>query len=307
MRIRGKTNQTRCKRIRPPQGDISSSHPKSRSRPKTFNTRESRRAQPECRNRVEITKSTIPTSTSIPEVVVENKLEQEPLEDAILDDDIGDVGDNNGDLENEEDDTTEPSTTQKPSADNSQRKVKHIHPCVCDLSEVQRNRIKAHLEQKEEFESRYLERLEEIDLERLALEEEIRRKEDEAAEHEELFGDQYEVVGKKKKRIKRSARRVSMVSLGVKQIIAWKKSPKIKVKLNKVSELRKTHHSYCGRRHREESPQRKIVIDISPKIPVRATRAFSLRSETNRKKSKELISKEDRKRPFVFSHYLYAS
>lgn len=203
---------------------------------------------------------------------------------------------NNGQSNNGQDNA---SVSDTGKAEKPKREIKHIHPCICDLSASQRHRIRTHVQKTKKFENRLVERLEEIDLERIALEEEIRRKEAEELEQQELFGDQYEVIGKKKKRLKRSARRASMVSLGVKTVINWRKSPKIKVKYNKVSELRRSHSSYCGERPNIESPVKNIGFENSPRIPVRITKTTVLRTETNLRKKEDLLKMEDKRPRFI--------
>lgn len=178
---------------------------------------------------------------------------------------------------------------------------KHIHPCICDLTCRQRKRIQTHLKEKAKFRRKYEHRLEEIEAELERLEEERLTKERELQEQQELFGDEYEIIGEKKKRKKRSARRASMVSLGVRQLINWKKPPTFPTKYNKTSMLRKEYTTYCGRSPVIESPTEKIDYSKDPLLRVRSTRSYQLRSEVNLQKKIELINREDKKQRFVTS------
>lgn len=187
--------------------------------------------------------------------------------------------------------------------DDKKQRVRHIHPCICDLSTKAQARIKAHIRERELFEMRHTKRLESIDAELRAIEDEIARRQQEEEEQQELYADKYEMVGKKKKRMKRSARRASMVSLGVKQVINWKKSPRIKVRHNQVSSLRKNFTAYCGDRPIPLREIKKIGFEQSPKIPVRITKAASVRGEFNAKKRQFLIDNEDKKPPFNLAPY----
>ncbi len=161
--------------------------------------------------------------------------------------------------------------------------VKHIHPCVCDLSSTQRKRIKKYVSHAEEMQHKYERRVKEIEEELARIEEERLEREREELEQQELFGDEYELIGKKKKRKKRSARRASMVSLGVRQVINFRKPPKLEVKATRTSQVRAQYTMYCGRRKPEISPIKPIKYDVETKIPVRLTRAYSLRMKVNRK------------------------
>lgn len=190
------------------------------------------------------------------------------------------------------------------SKDEESKIRKHIHPCVCDLSKTQRRRIKKHLDHKALMHRKYEHRIIEIEEELARLEEERLEQEREQEEQQELFGDEYELVGSKKKRKKRSARRASMVSLGVRQVINWRKGPKIQVKTTKASALRKEYAAYCGRRPLPETPWKKITYGAEPTAKVRTTKAFSLRLKSNQIKVKYLLDHEDKKRRFDLPYWV---
>lgn len=177
--------------------------------------------------------------------------------------------------------------------------AKHIHPCVCDLTAEQRRRIKEHHERIGQIQRRFEQRVREIEEELERLEEERLEREREMQEHQELFGDEYEMIGKKKKRKKRAARRASMVSLGVKQIINWKDEPKIKVKYNNAFKLRCDNQSYCSYKTYELPSIKEIQYNKVPNIPVRVTKAYSLRSKINWQKCASLVASEDKRPMFL--------
>lgn len=208
------------------------------------------------------------------------------------------AGDDTEDVEEEEcfDETGAPVQCKK----------KHIHPCVCDLSKRQKQRIDMFLKHKSTMQSKYEQRVYEIEEELERLEEERLQKERELQEQQELFGDEYEVVGKKKKRKKRSARRASMVSLGVKQVINWKKPPKHPVKYTEASNLRKQFTSYCGKSECPLSPPLPVDYRKEPNISIRATHTFELRSGVNLKLKDYLIKREDKRIPFVTPYYVWS-
>lgn len=202
-----------------------------------------------------------------------------------------------------EDNETEP----EPFGEEQQAKVdtkKHIHPCICDLDARRRAKIDAFLKRKSDQQIKYEKRVKEIEEELERLEEERLARERELREQQELFGDEYEVVGKKKKRKKRSARRASMVSLGVKQVINWKKQPKYKVKHTVSSNLRKEYTAYCGLNQCPESPPRPIDYLKEPNVPIRATHTFEIRTKTNVTFKQFLIDSEDKRPPFVTPYYV---
>ncbi len=184
------------------------------------------------------------------------------------------------------------------------KKKKHIHPCVCDLSKKQKERIAAFLKHKKEMQIKYEKRVKEIEAELARLEEERLERERELQEQQELFGDEYEVVGKKKKRKKRSARRASMVSLGVKQVINWRKAPRIEVKPTTASSLRKKYTAYCGRIPYPPSPQKPVDFHKKPDIEIQATLTSELRSKVNISKKEYLIKTEDKRPLFQTPYYV---
>ncbi len=186
----------------------------------------------------------------------------------------------------------------------SEPATKHIHPCACDLTKRQRDKILQHLQEKLRAQLRFEKRVREIEEEirRLQEEEEERRKQEEL--ERELYGDEYEMDGDKKKRKKRSARRASMVSLGVKQIINWKKSPKIKVRYTKTFELRKANPTYCKPKEDFLAMPGAINILDTPEGEVRETRTSEMRADFNKKllidrKKKRLILKYPDRPEFV--------
>lgn len=217
-----------------------------------------------------------------------------------------------GEEEELEEDVDEPKThgsavaaTGASAAETAQdKKTKHIHPCVCDLTQQQRKRIDAHLQFKRHMQRKYQQRVKEIEVELARLEEERLERERELQEQEELFGDEYELVGKKKKRKKRSARRASMVSLGVKQVINWHKPPRIEVKSTTASALRKKYTSYCGRHTLPLSPIRPIDFHKEPTLAIRTTVASDLRSKVNISKKEWLIQHQDKRKIFETPYYV---
>lgn len=176
------------------------------------------------------------------------------------------------------------------------KKVRHIHPCICDLTQKQRDRINAYLNKKRRMQLKFEKRVREIEEELARIEEERLEREREALEQEELFGDEYEIIGKKRKRKKRSARRASMVSLGVKQLINWRKDPRIAVKTTLASDLRKKYTTYCGIHEYPLSPPRPVDFHREPLIKIRSTETSEKRSKVNIEKKQQLMESED-KRP----------
>ncbi|KAK7590651.1 hypothetical protein V9T40_002264 [Parthenolecanium corni] len=212
-----------------------------------------------------------------------------------------------GDMEEPEPDMGEAEEELAKAEEEEEEESKirrHIHPCICDLTKSQRKRIKKHLDHRALMHRKYENRIAEIEEEFARLEEERLERERELEEQQELFGDEYELVGKKKKRKKRSARRASMVSLGVKQVINWRKGPKIQVKMTKASTLRKEYASYCGHRTIPETPWKHITYGEEPAVKVRVTKAFSLRLKSNQNKLKYLLDHEDKKPRFVLPYWV---
>lgn len=177
--------------------------------------------------------------------------------------------------------------------------VRHIHPCICDLSDEAKLRISAHQKAKAELHQKYVTRRAEIEVEKEHREELRREREREKREQQELFGDEYEVVGEKKKRKKRSARRASMVSLGVRQVINWRKEPKLKVILNKTWYLRNENTRYCGQITYSLPELEDVDFRKEPLIPIRSTRAYMLRYNANHEYKDKLIAAEDKRPPFL--------
>lgn len=181
---------------------------------------------------------------------------------------------------------------------------RHIHPCVCDLTQQQRKKIDTHIRHRRHMQSKFEKRVKEIEEELARLEEERLERERELQEQQELFGDEYELVGKKRKRKKRSARRASMVSLGVKQVINWKKEPRIKVQPTKASKLRSEYSSYCGRVEFPLSPIAEIDYKKEPEVAIRETVTSSARAKINIEKKKYLVKHEDKRKIFETPYYV---
>lgn len=158
------------------------------------------------------------------------------------------------------------------------RPTKHIHPCICDLSKRQRANIEQFLKDRRAAQQRYERRVQEIEEEiRLAEEAEQQRLRELEAE-KEFYGDEYEIEGTKHKRKKRSARRASMVSLGVKQIINWRKPPKMEVHYTRTAKLRMTSTTYCKPPLPELPEIRPVDVDFAePELPIRTNRTVELR------------------------------
>lgn len=155
-------------------------------------------------------------------------------------------------------------------------KVKHIHPCVCDLTQKQRERIDDYIRARNEERARFINRVNQIDQEIRMLEEE---KLQEQELDRELWDEVYEADDKERCMVRRITRKVSMVSLGMKPVINWKKPPLLDVKYNKVFELRKANTIYC-------KPPSSVTITEKPirlgEFRVSMTKAAQLRSEFNR-------------------------
>ncbi len=181
---------------------------------------------------------------------------------------------------------------------------KHIHPCICDLTARQRAKVEAHLAHHRRMAHKFAVRIKQIEAELARIEEERLERQRELEEQEELFGDEYEMVGKKKKRKKRSARRASMVSLGVKQVINWRKAPRIQTKDTKASKLRKQFTAYCGKLPQPASPRVEIDFRNEPTIPIRETATSHLRTKVNIKKKDYLIKHEDKRPLFQTPYYV---
>ncbi|XKL59425.1 hypothetical protein PGB90_000441 [Kerria lacca] len=167
---------------------------------------------------------------------------------------------------------------QKVIEDKPAIRKKHIHPYICNLTKKQWAAVKQFLKKKQLAQKKFKQRVAEI-------EKEIRVTEKAEADRlrqlevkKELFGDEYEFVDKKRKRKKRSARRVSMVSLGVKQVINWRKPPKIEVHYNKTWGVRAHNTTYYQSPMISLPEIRPVQMHYEgPEIPVRATKTLELR------------------------------
>lgn len=169
---------------------------------------------------------------------------------------------------------------------------KHIHPCICNLTKRQRKVIEDYLKNRRLWQQKFRKRMQELEEEQRRIAEEEAERLRELEEEKELYADEYEIEGKRKKRKKRSARRASMVSLGVKQVIIWKKSPKIPIKLTRTSNMRMNNTTYCRPLQILLSPVRPVLLRIEgPQIPVRETTTTQLRSKYIKKQRKEIEEK----------------
>lgn len=211
---------------------------------------------------------------------------------------------NEEDYEDESEETNKSEDSEESSAgDASAVSSRHIRPCVCDLDPVIKKRVAEHHKLVQNRQLKFEKRVREIEAELARLEEERLEREREQQEQEELFGDEYEVVGKKKKRKKRSARRASMVSLGVKQVINWKKQPRHPVKYNQTYYLRHDYTAYCGTRPYPPSPIMDVDFKKEPTLKVRETIYSILRTKTNLEKKNDLIQKDDKRPRFETVYY----
>lgn len=198
---------------------------------------------------------------------------------------------------------------ERPDEPRQADEKKHIHPCICDIDKRRMAAIREHLKHKRIAQQRYESRVRQIEEEfRLAEEAELEKLR-QLEEEKELYGDEYEQKGKTKVRKKRSARRASMVSLGVKQVINWQKSPKIKVKYTKTARLRKENPTYCKSPISISSPRHPVKWNDYPKIPIRTTKTVTLRSleVQNRLASfqkAQTVIKYPNRPPFRFSSFV---
>lgn len=231
-------------------------------------------------------------------------------EDDAETDEGSDNEETNNDSENEQSDNDDEPNANDEVCEEAEdgtrkcRKRRHIRPCLCDLSISIRKKVSKFLAHKAHMIRKHEKRVKEIEEELARIEEARLEAEREKQEQEELFGDEYEVVGKKKKRKKRSARRASMVSLGVKQVINWRKQPRIAVKFNLTSEMRTKYQSYCGQRDYPLTPIQEINYHKTPNIAVRMTWASTSRLKTSADKKESLSKAEDKKRPFQTPYYV---
>jgi hypothetical protein len=226
--------------------------------------------------------------------------EQDDETDAAYGDDVDHAEDAADDVlteEPEEDEASDevheaPFEKQTPSG-------RHIRPCICDLTESAKRRIAAHTKLKEALYSKLVKRKAEIEEEIRRKEEEAKEREREKAEQKELFGDEYEMQDGQKKRKKRSARRASMVSLGVRQVINWKKEPRIQVVFNRTWKVRHDNSRYCNKIHYGVPVVELVDYKKAPIVNVRDTHAFELRQRINTKYKDWLIASEDKRPPFI--------
>lgn len=174
----------------------------------------------------------------------------------------------------------------KPKAD------KHIHPSICNITKRQQKVIEDYLKNRRLWQQKFEKRMQELEEEQRRIAEEEAKRLRELEEEKELYADEYEMKGQRKKRKKRSARRASMVSLGVKQVIAWKKSPRIPVKVTRTSNMRMNNTTYCRPSQILLLPVRPVLLRIEgPQIPVRETTTAQLRSKYIKKQKKEIEEK----------------
>jgi hypothetical protein len=176
---------------------------------------------------------------------------------------------------------------------------RHIRPCICDLTKSAKRRIVDFKKAKNISIKKFVKRKAEIAEEIARMEEEAKEREREKAEEKEFYGDEYAMVGGKKKRKQRSARRASMVSLGVRQRITWKKEPKIKVIMNRTWHLRHDSAAYCCQIKYLLTMIENIDYKKQPLVPIRLTHAYKLRYEVNNFLKDLLINEEDKRPPFT--------
>lgn len=169
---------------------------------------------------------------------------------------------------------------------------KHIHPCVCDFTAKQRERIENHVRERAEEQFRFETRVNQIEEQIRMVEEEAEERRREKERDRELWAEHYVTDEKGRKHKKKSVRRVSMVSLGVRQFIDWKKSPKLTVRYNRVFELRKANRTYCKPATPAPVPKDVPVWDD---VGFSATKASQLRCEYNRKWIDKFNEEEQKK------------
>lgn len=192
------------------------------------------------------------------------------------------------------------STTPVPQQDhvNAQesKRHRHIHPCVCDLTKAQREKIEQYLNERLRMQMRFEKRIKEIEeeLQKLAEEQEERHRREQL--EKEMYDDEYEMIGGRRRRKKRSARRVSMVSLGVRQVINWRKEPKIAVKYTRTYELRRANPTYCKPKVLSFAQEPKPIPSVS-NLSVRHNRTSELRAKFSKDLRELLNKREYRKYP----------
>ena len=181
--------------------------------------------------------------------------------------------------------------------------AQHIGPHICDLTEEQKKRIAEFRRRKKAEQDKLIRRMREVE-EALARLEEIRNARlRENEELEEFYGDRYELVRGRKKRLKRSARRASMVTLGVKQRIMWWKEPEIAVIYNHAYKLRHENNTYCATHSYELPHPRAVNYGKPPLIPVHINRTFAGRAGVNLEKKERLRAELDDPRPLFVTAF----
>lgn len=226
--------------------------------------------------------------------------------DETTQDEVGTVAD-------EEEQTVDEPAPEESVAEVSDEKVdeppegkdkRHIHPCVCDLSPQAIQRIQEFTDKKKALYQKFVQRKAEIEEELRQKELERQEREREKSEQKELFGDEYETTEEGlKKRKKRSARRVSMVSLGVRQVINWKREPRVPVKYNVVWKLRYENSRYCAKQVFVLPCPEEIDWKKEPAIPIRLTVGSKRRQDMSHELKNKLIEAEDKRTPFIL-HYI---
>lgn len=189
-------------------------------------------------------------------------------------------------------------------------KMKHIHPCVCNLQPNQRKRIVSHKKKVKKLRAKFRQRVNEIEETLGTMEAEQRQTEQEnhnpgnTDTDRDSESDKFEEVKEKKSPKKRITRKVTMQSLGVIQVVNPRKTGTVKFSVNKTYLLRRENSAYCGRKVQPTPPPKVApVYHKLPKNPIRMTRTYVLRSERNVEKVKDLIAKEDKRPLFVTTHY----
>jgi hypothetical protein len=216
-------------------------------------------------------------------------------------DDDNDAGDENAEEDDEGSDEHAEEDDNPPEGLKSD-KTRHIRPCICDLSEKAIQRVAEYRLARKVLRDKYTLRRAEIEEELRQKEEEAKQRQREKEEQQELFGDEYTLQDGQRKRKKRSARRASMVSLGVRQVINWKKEPKVKVVFTKTWHLRHDNTLYCGRKKYYLPPIEYIDFRKPPLVPVRLTRTYEVRHDFNVSIKNKLIESEDKRPRFVLQY-----
>lgn len=185
-------------------------------------------------------------------------------------------------------------------------KMKHIHPCVCNLQPKQRKRIVSHKKKVKKFRAKFRQRVNEIEETLGKIEAQQQKIEEEKPNQGSTDSDsvKLEEVKIKKSPKKRITRKVTMQSLGVIQVVNPSKTGTVKFSVNKTYLLRREHSAYCGHKVQPTPPPKVVpVYNKLPKNPIRSTRTYLLRTERNAEKVKDLIAKEDKRPLFITTHY----